>query len=166
MRGAALKLVAALLLCASSAAAQRGRMGVAGGGRRAVLEREFRARGEQLVRRQLNLSDAQLEQLRAVNGRLDGRRRALLQQERATRMELRQEIGRGSSADQARVSDLMRQARELQQQRFELQQVEQQQLSGFLTPVQQAQYFALQAQLRQKLRDLRAREGEADSTSP
>lgn len=126
--------------------------------RRAQLEQQFRQRGEEIVRRQLNLSDDQMRKLRDVNSRFDGQRRGLLQQERDARVALRDEIARGSSADQGRVAQLMAQVRDLQQQRFALQQQELQQLSGFLTPVQQAQYEGLVTQLRERARQLRQAE--------
>lgn len=134
--------------------------------RRAVLEQQFRQRGEQIVRRQLNLSDDQMRRLRDVNSRFDGQRRGLVQQERDARVALRNEIARGSSADQGRVAQLMAQVRDLQQQRFALQQQELQQLSGFLTPVQQAQYEALVTQLRERARQLRAEQGDSGTQTP
>jgi len=124
--------------------------------RRALLEQQFRQRGEEIVRKQLNLSDDQMRRLRDVNGRFDGQRRSLAQQERDARVALRNEIARGSSADQGRVAQLMAQVRDLQQQRFALQQQELQQLSGFMTPVQQAQYEGLVTRLRERARELRA----------
>lgn len=133
------------------------------GARRAELERQFRQRGEQLVRQQLNLSDDQMRRLRAVNSQFDGPRRELLLQERDARIALRDELGRGSSADQQRVAQLIAQVRQLQGQRFALQQQEQQQLAGFLTPVQQAQYDGLVARLRQRARELRAQQ---EDTAP
>lgn len=124
--------------------------------RRALLEQQFRQRGEEIVRRQLNLSDDQMRKLRDVNGRFDGQRRGLMLQEREARVALRTEIARGSAADQSRVAQLMAQVRDLQAQRFALQQQELQQLSGFMTPVQQAQYEGLVARLRERARKLRA----------
>lgn len=154
-RGVVLATVA-LALCAPFVGAQQNASPAAGEGqRRAALDREFRARGEQLVRERLNLSPDQLKRLLDVNARMDARRKPLLDQERTTRVALRQELARGSAADQPRVAQLMNQSRDLQQQRFELQQEEQRQMSAFLTPVQQAQYFGLQAQLRQKMREMR-----------
>lgn len=134
--------------------------------RRAVLEQQFRQRGEEIVRRQLNLSDDQMRRLRDVNSHFDGQRRGLVQQERDARTALRNEIARGSSADQGRVAQLMGQVRDLQQQRFALQQQELQQLSGFLTPVQQAQYEGLVTQMRERARQLRAQQNGGDSATP
>jgi Spy/CpxP family protein refolding chaperone len=95
-----------------------------------------------------------------VNGRISSQRNALVQQERDVRVALRDEMAKGTGADQAKVADLMNQARQLQQQRFALQQDEQQQLSQFLTPVQVAQYMGLQAQIRERLREMRMQQGQ------
>ncbi|MGI8510440.1 MAG: hypothetical protein ACR2MQ_14055 [Gemmatimonadaceae bacterium] len=167
MRSTLITVAALITLSASTAGAQRSPRrppGGAGGQSRAVLEQEFRARGDQLVRERLNLSGEQMQRLRDVNGRLDARRRGLADQERAARIALRQELARGSAADQAHVASLMSQARDLQQQRFELQKAEQSELSTFLTPVQQAQYFGLQAQLRQKMREIRDQQNQGPVT--
>ena len=167
-RGMLRTIVAAVALTVSAAApalAQRRAPGRAQPQQRAKLEQQFRQRGEEIVRRQLNLSDDQMRRLRDVNSRFDGQRRGLVQQEREARVALRNEIARGSSADQGRVSQLMAQVRDLQQQRFSLQQQELQQLSGFLTPVQQAQYEGLVTRLRERARQLRAEKGE-DSATP
>lgn len=163
-----MKIVAigtAVILCASSAAAQRGNheTGVRPmrpqsqadvRPRRQALENNFRQRSEQIVRRKLNLNDDQVTRLRAVNANIGGQRNALVKQERAVRSNLRDEMAKGGSADQSRVAQLMAQARDLQAKRFALQQMEQQQLSGFLTPVQVAQYVGLQAQMRQRMREM------------
>jgi len=164
----------ALVLCvavAPRASAQRPhperrglapRMGAIQGGnpqRRAMLERQFRQRGEQIVRQRLGLNDAQMRQLRQVNQQMNARRRALMLQELDTRAALRAEVAKGSGADQARVAQLIAQAQALQRQRFAVAEDEQKALSAFLTPVQQAQYVGLQEQLRQRLRQLRQKQG-------
>ncbi len=150
-------LIAALLLCASSAAAQRP------GGRRAmrppkapevtprrqVLEQQFREHTEQVVKEKLHLNDDQMTRLRSVNANIGSQRNALTQQERSVRADLRDELAKGSGADQSRVAQLMAQAHDLQGRRFQLQQDEQRQLSTFMTPVQVAQYVGFQAQIRQ-----------------
>jgi Spy/CpxP family protein refolding chaperone len=119
--------------------------------RRAQLERLYRERGEQIVRKRLNLTNPQMQQLRKVNTQFAGRRRALMQQQQSVQLALRDELARNGSADQAHVAQLNGQLEALKRQRFELQQDEQHELSKFLTPVQQAQYQGLQAQLRAKI---------------
>ena len=168
---------AALILGATPAVAQgrarplrplRGlaRQGDSDGTRRAALERRFREEGERIVRERLKLTDDQMRQLRDVNARLAPRRNQLFQQQRATQLAIRAELARGGSADQGRVAQLMGEARDLDQQRFRLQQEEQRALATFLTPVQQAQYVGLQQQLRQKVRELRRARGGVDDLPP
>jgi len=135
--------------------------------RRQALEQQFRQRSEQIVRQRLNLSDDQVNRLRTVNANIGGQRNALLQQERAVRMSLRDEMGKGSAADQAKVAQLMAQAHDLQGKRFALQQDEAQQLSSFMTPVQVAQYVGLQAQIRQRIREMqRGQNGDQPDPNP
>jgi len=172
-----LTFCAALLVCAPMAGAQgrprdsHPRPGIdapgvqRGGGRRALLEQQFRVRGEQLVRDRLGLNDDHMRRMREVNGRISGQRNALMNQERDVRLSLRDEMAKGNGADQGKVAQLMTQARQLQQQRFALQQDEQQQLSQFLTPVQVAQYYGLQAQIRERLREMRMQQGESAGTA-
>jgi hypothetical protein len=127
--------------------------------RRNALEQQFRERTEQVVRKRLNLNDKQVSQLRAVNADIGSKRDALVQQERGVRADLRDEMAKGSGADQSRVAQLMAQAHDLQAQRFSLQQDEQKQLSGFMSPVQVAQYVGLQAQIRQRIREMQRGQG-------
>lgn len=130
--------------------------------RRAQLEKRFRERGEQVVRDKLKLSDQQMSKLRDVNQRFATRRRDLLQQETDARAALRAEVSRGKSADQGKVAQLMQRANKLQRDRFDLAQQEQKELSGFLTPVQQAQYQGLQSQLRKRIQAMRDEQGGAE----
>lgn len=160
-------VAAALLLCAPSAGAQRL------GGRRAMrppngpevtprrqaLEKQFREHTEEVVKEKLHLSDDQMSRLRSVNANIGSQRNALLQQERSVRLELRDEMAKGSVADQSKVSQLMAQAHDLQGKRFDLQQDEQRQLSAFMTPMQVAQYVGFQAQIRQYIREKRQGDG-------
>lgn len=124
--------------------------------RRAALEEAYRVRAESVVRKRLNLTDDQVTKLRGVNSRLGARRRDLFLQERETRQALRVEVARGKGADQKRVAQLMNQAQGLQQQRMELQAQERKEVSRFLSPVQQAQYFGFQARLRKRVQELEA----------
>lgn len=170
-------LITAMALCASTAsiASAQGRRGrpmhpPPGQGvqpHRQALEQQFRQRSEQIVRQRLNLNDDQVNRLRSVNANIGGQRNTLLQQERAVRMDLRDEMAKGSAADQSRVAQLMAQAHDLQGKRFALQQDEQQQLSSFMTPVQVAQYVGLQAQIRQRIREMQhIPDGDPQSPNP
>jgi Spy/CpxP family protein refolding chaperone len=123
--------------------------------RRAQLERRYRDRGEQIVRKRLKMTDDQMKKMRQVNSQFADRRRALVRQQQAVQAALRGELARNTSANQRHVAQLNGQLEALRRQRFELQQEEQHQLSTFLTPVQQAQYEGLQAQLRTKMQALR-----------
>jgi Spy/CpxP family protein refolding chaperone len=128
---------------------------------RARLESQLRQRMGQVVRRQLQLSDAQFQQLSSVNRRYDERRRELLQRERGIRTALRGELQRGEQADQARVSGLLDSLMTLQQDRLDLLRQEQHDLSAFLTPVQRAKYAALEEQMRRRINEYRRRDLDA-----
>ena len=90
-------LVAAMLLCASSAGAQRlgGRRNVRPPAnqevtpRRQALEKQFREHSEEVVREKLHLNDDQVTRLRSVNANIGSQRNALVQQERSVRADLR-----------------------------------------------------------------------------
>jgi hypothetical protein len=167
-------LAAALLLSASTASAQgrqrirpmRPPPGASVAPRRQALEKQFRQRAEQVVRDRLNLNDQQVTRLRSVNANVGAQRSELMAQERSIRADLRDEMGKGSAANQDRVAQLMAQAHDLESRRFALQQDEQRQLSDFLTPVQVAQYVGLQAQIRERIRELRTRNGQQGIPNP
>ncbi len=135
--------------------------GVAGGPpaaqRRAELERRFRERSAQIVRRQLKLNDDQMARLQAANQEFDRQRVTLVAQERQTRQALRAELMAGDSANQQKVGALLDQMMRFQRQRLDLQENEQRELGKFLTPVQRAKYFGLQNQLRKRMMELRDR---------
>jgi periplasmic protein CpxP/Spy len=119
------------------------------------LERQFRERLAEVVRRRLNLDDAQMRQLGQVNNRFERDRMILLRDERRVRQSLRAEVLAGDSANQSRVSGLLDQALKIQQRRLDLTAEEQRELSAFMTPVQRAKYFAIQDDLRRRMEELR-----------
>jgi protein CpxP len=122
---------------------------------RGGLERQFRERLAEVVRRRLNLNDAQMRQLGQVNDRFERQRMLLLRDERQVRQALRAEVLAGDSANQSRVSDLLDQALKIQQRRLDLTSQEQHDLSAFMTPVQRAMYFGIQDDLRRRMEELR-----------
>ena len=120
-----------------------------------ALERQFRERFAEVVRRRLNLDDTQMQQLGRVNDRFERDRMQLLREERRTRQALRTEVLAGDSADQKKVAGLLDELLTIQRRRLDLTESEQRELSAFMTPTQRAKYFGIQDELRQRLENLR-----------
>lgn len=160
-RGAGARLCRAALVALSLgvAAPVASAQGGGGGGRpperRAQLERQFRDRLAAVVRQRLQLTDAQMSRLEQTNAHFAQRRRDLVQQERETRVAIRDEVVKDSAANQQHVADLIERAIGLQRQRLDLVDAEQKELAQFLTPVQRARYLDLQEKLRQRVEQLR-----------
>lgn len=156
----------ALPLTASRVEAQRPGQAPGGGRGRAELEQRFRERFEGLLKERLALTDQQLQQMREVNTRLDGKRRELFTEERDVRREMRVALKGGGGEDQAtqdRVAQLMERALRVQRARLDLVETEQRELAAFLTPVQRARYLGLQEQLRRRADEMRRR-ADGDTT--
>ena len=148
-----------LILAVSPARAQRANAVEAQPGAPAqqgrALERQFRERFAEVVKRRLNLDETQMQQLGRVNDRFERDRVQLLREERRARQALRAEVLAGDSADQKKVAGLLDQMLTIQRRRLDLTESEQRELATFMTPTQRAKYFAIQDQLRQRLENLR-----------
>ena len=120
-----------------------------------ALERQFRERFAEVVKRRLNLDDTQMQQLGRVNDRFERDRMQMLRDERRARQALRAEVLAGDSADQKKVAGLLDELLTIQRRRLDLTESEQRELAAFMTPTQRAKYFAIQDQLRQRLETLR-----------
>ena len=120
-----------------------------------ALERQFRERFAEVVKRRLNLDDTQMQQLGRVNDRFERDRMMLLRNERRTRQALRAEVLAGDSADQKKVAGLLDELLTIQRRRLDLTESEQRELSAFMTPTQRAKYFGIQDELRQRLENIR-----------
>jgi len=125
--------------------------------RREMLEQRLRERTGEIVRRRLQLTDAQMKQLQSVNRQFEQQRGSLITREREIRRELRGEILSGDKANQQKVSQLLDQTMQLERQRLDLMQNEQRELAKFLSPVQRAKLFGLQNELRRRTQELRGR---------
>jgi Spy/CpxP family protein refolding chaperone len=123
----------------------------AGAAPRPALERLAAA-----VQKQLGLTDEQAGRLRDATRSFSVQRDQLLVQERATRLELRANVMRGDSADQARIAALIDQLMAHQRRRVELVSEEQRELAKFLTPLQRAQFLAMQERALRAAQQLRA----------
>ena len=149
--------LAVAALVASPAAAQdsartRDRSGP---GDRAQLERQLRERVGRTVQTRLQLTDAQMARLQKTSASFEGRRRALVAEERQLRMGLAAQLAAGDRADQAAVAQQIDRAIAIQRERLDLVAQEQRELAAFLTPVQRARYLDLQERLRRRIDELR-----------
>jgi Spy/CpxP family protein refolding chaperone len=118
-----------------------------------------------VVQRRLRLNAAQSTQLRETTRRFAAQRQDLMAKERETRRALRAEIGAGDAADQQAIARHLDTLVSLQQRRVQLVADEQRDLARFLSPLQRAQFLALQERAfraAQQLRMQRARRGVAD----
>lgn len=152
-------LLLASLLAAAPAAGQapgpRGRADTSG----IPLEARVRQRLATVVQARLALTDVQMKQLAAVNSTFEPRRRDLLARERAARVTLRAELGRGSAADQQRVSTALDEVFRVQRERLDVAEQEQRELAKFMQPSQRAGYAALQEHLRRRIEEMRRKRG-------
>lgn len=122
---------------------------------RAALQRQVRQALARVTRQRLGLNDAQMSQLAEVDRKFQPRRQALTREETQTRRALADAMADSGKADQARISGYLDHLADLQRQRIDLQQDEQKALGGFLTPLQRAQYQALQERMRRRLEQMR-----------
>lgn len=159
-----LTLLGALSICALAAdadpaGAQRAREsgpGPGGGSPRARMEQQLRRRLWQIAKERVGFTDAQMVQLEQTSRAYDERRRALVGEERAERMTLRQLLVQADTGvDQDRVARALDRLHQLQRDRIDLQIAEQREFATFMTPVQRARYAALQEQLRRRVDSLR-----------
>jgi flagellar biosynthesis GTPase FlhF len=138
-----------------------------GGPRRQMLEQRVRERFEQIVRQRLQLTDEQMDKLRKTNQRFATQRRALTEEERGLRSEIRRELQPGVAANQTHVAALTDSLFAIQHQRLDMAQAEQKELATYLSPVQRVRFYGLQEQLRRRLELIRQRrQGAAPDASP
>lgn len=124
-------------------------------GGRDTLEARINARMNDMLRKQVGLSNAQMKQLAETNARLAGQRRALFERERQVRYELRREVAAADTSRNQVIARLLDQLMQIQRQRMELVEVEQRELATFMTPLQQARYYGMEEQLRRRMTDMR-----------
>ena len=117
----------------------------------------------EMVERRLGLTADQSAKLRAATARYASERQQLFRQERTLRRDLRAELARGETAQQDRVANMLDRLLGLQRQRADLVSAEQRTLSGFLTPVQRAEFLAMQERAFRAAQQMRQeRDGRGD----
>jgi periplasmic protein CpxP/Spy len=147
-------LVAAMVLVgpAAGAASAQGAARVQAPASRPGLDRLA-----EVVQRRLRLTDDQATRLRETTGRFATERQQLIVRERDTRRALRAQIALGDSADQRAVTRQLDDLVRLQQRRVQLLAEEQRELARFLTPIQRAQFIAMQERAFRAAQQLRQR---------
>jgi hypothetical protein len=132
---------------------------------REQLERQIRENFTRRVQAELKLTAEDMTKLAAVNLRFDAERRRLVQEERQTRIAMRNELDAPEgTANQARVGELLDQMLRITRSRLNLVEQEQRELAAFMTPVQRARYQGMVESLQRRMDDLmdRARGGRGD----
>ncbi len=122
--------------------------------------REARPAMERLalvVQRRLGLTNEQAQRLRQTTARYAGEREALVRQERSARRDLRALVAGAAQTDQERVGALLDTVLRVQRRRVELVEQEQRELARFLTPLQRAQFHAMQERAFRAAQQLRMR---------
>lgn len=121
-----------------------------------ALAKQVRQAFQGVVKRQLSLNDDQVKKLNEVDDRFQLQRNEVSRDERQARLALKGALeDTTANPDQAKVDEYMSRLVKAQHRRAEILESEQKDLSGFLTPVQRAKYFALRDQLNRRIAQLR-----------
>jgi len=118
---------------------------------RQLIEERFTAR----VKEELGLTDPQASKMREVVGGYFAKRRALEADERRLRQSLAGELRPGVAANKDNVARLTDQLLELKVRYAQSYRDEVRDLSGFLDPVQVAQFLILRERLLDRIREVR-----------
>ena len=146
----------AVLLATPLAAQQRDSANVprdtAEAGRlRQQIEQRFSAR----VQQDLNLSSEQATKLRATQERYSARRRTLAQQQMDRRRAIDSQMQPGVAANQDSLRKLLDGQRSGRAEIAKVDQDEDQEMSGYLTPVQRARYQQMRSRLMERVQEMR-----------
>jgi len=154
-----MKLVLALtLLVAPVVAAQQDSTGAPDSAERGRLQQRIEAEFARVVKEQLNLSNDQSTKLRATEERFRVRRREILGRQLALRLALSRQMCPGCVANPDSVRGLMNGIEANRWELFRLQQDQDREMEGYLTPVQHARYQMLRERFFRRLVEVR-REG-------
>lgn len=118
---------------------------------RAVIEQRFAER----VRNDLDLTADQAKKLAATQERFSTRRHALMQQQMARRRALNDQMQPGVAANADSVRKLMDGLRAGRAEMLKIEQDEDQEMAGYLNPVQRARYQQMRERLMQRVGEMR-----------
>lgn len=122
------------------------------------LRAEIEDRFAQRVQQDLKLSPEQTTKLRATQERFGPRRRTLMQQQGERRRALDDQMQPGVAANSDSVRKLMDGIRSGRAEMFKIEQDEDQEMAGYLNPVQRARYQHMRERFIQRVGEMR-REG-------
>ena len=121
----------------------------------AQLRSQIEQRFSQRVQQELKLTNDQTAKLRETQERFGPRRRALMQQQMQRRRALEGQMQPGVAANQDSVRKLMDGLTAGRMEMVRIQQDENRELGGFLTPVQQARYNMMRERFMNRVGEMR-----------
>ena len=149
-------LMGILVLCLAPAlAAQQDSTTAPDSAERERLQRQIEDRFRRLVQQQVQLSDDQAAKLRETEERFRGRRREIVQRQLGLRLALNAQMCPGCAANPDSVRRLMDGIDANRAELFRLQQDQDQEMAGYLTPVQRARYQILRERFYRRLTEVR-----------
>jgi len=148
-------LLLVLAAVAPAVAAQERRPGPPDSARAAQLRSEIERRFTDRVRQELDLTDDQAAKLRATQERFGARRRPALERQHRLRQALQEQMRPGVAANQDSVRRLMDGVRAGRSELLTIEEEEQRELAGYLSPVQQAQFQMLRERLVRRIQEAR-----------
>ncbi len=147
------------LTLAPSLAAQQDSSGPGEAPERERLLQQVERRFGAVVQQQLGLTDDQAGRLRATEEGFRSRRRDILRRRLQLRLGLQSQMRPGQAADPDSVRKLMDGMQANRAESFQLEQQQDQEMAGYLTPVQRAQYQMLRERLLRRLAEVRRERG-------
>ena len=119
------------------------------------LRQQIEQRFSERVQQDLNLSTEQAAKLRATQERYNARRRMLAQQQMERRRAIDNQMRPGVAANQDSLRKLLDAQRAGRAEIAKVDQDEDQEMSGYLTPVQRARYQQMRARLMERVQEMR-----------
>jgi Spy/CpxP family protein refolding chaperone len=119
------------------------------------LRQQIEQRFSQRVQQDLNLTPEQAAKLRATQERYSTRRRTLAQQQVERRRAIDSQMQPGVAANQDSLRKLLDAQRTARAEIVRVDQDEDQEMSGYLTPVQRARYQQMRGRLMERVQEMR-----------
>jgi hypothetical protein len=155
-----------LLIAAVPALGAQGRARMPDSTRAAELRAQVERRFAEHVRRELDLSDDQATKLRATQERYAGRRRAQMQRQQEIRRALDDQMQPGVAANADSVRRLMDALQAGRGDMLKLEQEEDREMAGYLSPVQRARFQTMRERFVQRVQQLRRERGRGGFDRP